>query len=386
MKLKLGLVVNPLAGIGGAVALKGSDGAKVVAEARRRGAKGQAPERATRALSALQEMRLDIVTWPGAMGEDSVRAAGLDYRLASASSKQAASADTTPNDTHNAVAALQQEGIDLLVFAGGDGTARDILDSLTGRLPVLGIPAGCKRHSGVYANNPEDAGALLRQIASGGLVDLVTAEVRDIDENAFREGVVKARYYGELSVPRSDGLLQCVKCGGQPAEDTSVYDIAACMAERIEDDENSDYLMGSGGTVAEVMQELGLENTLLGVDLLRDGACVASDLTASDILRETGDRPLHAVITVIGGQGHVFGRGNQQLSPDVIRRIGRDNLHIIATRNKLEGLQGRPLQVDTGDAQLDRELSGWIAITTGYEEEVMYPLGNHNEGQSREYS
>jgi predicted polyphosphate/ATP-dependent NAD kinase len=370
MKLKLGVVVNPLAGLGGAVALKGSDGAEVVAEARRRGAMPMAVERAARALGALAGLPVEVHAWGGAMGEDSVRMAGLTCIVAGHAES---AATTNAEDTRRATYALLQGGIDLLVFAGGDGTARDVLAVHTGTCPVLGIPAGCKMHSGVYANNPEDAGRLLRTLVDGGLVELVEAEVRDIDEVAFREGKVYSRYHGTLKVPRSNGLLQQVKTGGRRDDGVILAEMAAFMIEQMKED--ADYLMGSGSTVAEVMRELGLPNTLLGVDLVRDGECIGQDLSAADILRLTGDRPLHAVLTVIGGQGHLFGRGNQQFSPEVIRRISRDHLHILATRGKLTSLGGRPLQLDTGDAQLDQTLSGWVPVVTGYDETVLYRLG-----------
>lgn len=371
-KLKLGLIVNPLAGLGGSVALKGSDGDAVVAEALHRGAMPHAMERTARALTAVAGHAVELFCWGGAMGADSATMAGLKPHIL-----QASPALTSAAETRQAAQSLLDAGIDLLVFSGGDGTARDILAVLGHACPVLGIPAGCKMHSAVYANNPEDAGLLLAKLVGGGLVDLVEAEVRDIDEVAFRQGRVRARHYGSLMVPRSDGLLQQVKSGGRPDDKVTLVDMAAFVVDRLDDD--VDYLMGSGSTVAEVMQQLNLPNTLLGVDLVRNGECVAQDLTASDILRLTGERPLHAVLTVIGGQGHLFGRGNQQFTPAVIRRIGRDNLHILATRGKLRSLQGRPLRLDSGDADLDQQLSGWISVLCGYDERVLYRLGRgHN--------
>lgn len=369
-KLKLGLIVNPWAGVGGDVALKGSDGPGTVAEALRRGAIPQAQERATRALAFLRDTPVTLFTWADAMGAASVHAAGLEAQVLGS-----ASVSSSADDTRAAVKALVAAGIDLLIFAGGDGTARDILAELGQRLPVLGIPAGVKMHSGVYANNPEDAGRLLEQLAGGGLVELIEAEVRDIDEVAFRAGTVKARRYGSLLVPRSSGLLQQVKSGGHNNEGVAMADMAAYVAEEIRHDTASDWLLGSGTTVAAVMEALGLSNTLLGVDLLRNGEVLKADVSAVDILQLTEGRPLKAVLTVMGGQGHLFGRGNQQFSPAVIRRVGRPNFFILASRQKMASLGGRPLQLDTGDAELDRELSGHVQVLTGYNERVMYALG-----------
>lgn len=374
--LKLGLIVNPWAGVGGDVALKGSDGADTVAEALRRGAVPRSAERAARALGLLQGLPVSLLTWGGDMGESSARAAGFAPRVLGKTS-----GPSTAEDTRAAVAALLDAGIDLLVFAGGDGTARDILAVLGHKLPVLGIPAGVKMHSAVYANNPEDAGQLLRRLAEGGLVELVEAEVRDIDETAFRQGVVRARHYGSLLVPRSDGLLQQVKSGGHNTEALALADLAAFVAEQVRVDAESDWLMGSGTTVAAVMEELGLPNTLLGVDLVRAGAVVQADVGAADILALTGTRPLRAVVTLIGGQGHLFGRGNQQFSPAVIRRVGRDNFLVLASRQKLASLDGRPLQLDTGDVALDRQLAGWLPVITGYDQRVIYAVGHAGAGE-----
>ena len=364
--LCLGVLVNPYAGLGGSVALKGSDGEATREEALRRGAEPQAPARMSRALKALSAARnLTVLTWAGEMGEASCREAGLPCQVIGESAMPSG-----PQDPRRAAEALKNAGAELILFAGGDGTARDLVDAVGQGTPVLGVPAGCKMHSAVYAINPEAAGSLLTELASGELVGLQLAEVRDIDEEAFREGVVRARHYGELQVPAEARYLQQVKCGGREVEDLVVTEVAAWMADNLEDD--TYYLMGSGSTVALVMEQLGLENTLLGVDLVYNHEVVGRDLGARALLEEIGDAPARAVITVIGGQGHLFGRGNQQFSPALIRRLGKDNIQILATRTKLKTLAGRPLVVDTGDAELDRELCGLWPVTTGYEDQVLY--------------
>jgi predicted polyphosphate/ATP-dependent NAD kinase len=365
--LKMGLIVNPLAGIGGPTGLKGSDGADTVAEAVRRGAVPQAGERAARALAALAGEPVTIYCWQGAMGENSARAAGLPVRVVGAGA-----ATSTAADTRAAAAAMLQAGVDLLVFAGGDGTARDICDVVGTQLPVLGIPAGCKMHSAVYAVNPEAAGRLLQALVSGGSVNVTEVEVRDIDEEAFRRGIVRARHYGVMQVPQDGRFIQQIKCGGQENEALARVELAAWLVEQLEDDVF--WLMGSGSTVAEVMAQLGLPNTLLGVDVIRNGKLVAADVSAMQILELIGDAPAKALITVIGGQGHLFGRGNQQLSPVVIRRLGRENIVVAATRSKLAALNGRPLLVDSGDAELDRQLCGLIPVVTGYDDVLLVRL------------
>ncbi len=364
--LVIGVLVNPYAGIGGSVALKGSDGEATRDEALRRGATQQAPERMSRALSSLAGLsNVTLLTWGGLMGEQSCRDAGLAFEVVGESSMPSGS-----SDTRQAAKDLKAAGAELLLFAGGDGTARDLVDAVGQSLPVLGVPAGCKMHSAVYAVNPEAAASLLRELAEGSLVALQQADVRDIDEEAFRQGVVKARHYGELQVPAEARYLQQVKCGGREVEDLVVTEVAAWVADSMEAD--TWYLMGSGSTVAVVMEQLGLDNTLLGVDAVYNGELVASDLGAEALLALIGDQPAKAVITVIGGQGHLFGRGNQQFSPSLIRRLGKENIQILATRTKLNTLDGRPLLVDSGDAELDRELCGLWPVTTGYEDQILY--------------
>lgn len=195
----------------------------------------------------------------------------------------------------------------------------------------------------------------------------------DIDEVAFRQGTVRAKRFGELLVPAEPRYVQAVKMGGKEVDELVLADIAADVIQQMEDEL---YIMGSGSTVAFVMEELGLENTLLGVDLIQDKALVASDLTAKQLLELTQDKPAKLIITLIGGQGHILGRGNQQLSPELIRRLGKDNIIILATKTKLKALEGRPLIVDSGDPQLDRELCGYYKVTTGYHDYVMYQVAN----------
>ena len=375
--MKIGLLVNPLAGLGGAVALKGSDGAATVSEALARGARPQAVQRATRALAGLAGLPSPprILTWAGEMGETSARQAGLQVEILGAGA-----APSCAEDTRLAARTLHDAGIDLLVFAGGDGTARDIVDALGESVPVLGIPAGCKMHSGVYAVNPEAAGELLLAVLSGELVNLDEGEVRDIDEEAFRRGEVRARYYGSLPVPAENRFLQQVKSGGREVDALAVNEVVAGTLAVIEEaDPETTWFMGSGSTVAQLMEALGLPNTLLGVDVVRDGELLEADVGADRLLDYCGQGSCRAVLTVIGGQGHLFGRGNQQFSPAVIRALGKENLLLLATRGKLKALQGRPLLVDTGDPALDRQLTGLIPVITGYEDQVLYRVGLTSE-------
>lgn len=369
MSFRLGLIINPLAGLGGSVALKGSDGAEVARRALALGAVPRAAERTRQALQPLQGLPIEVLTWDGPMGADLAREMGFVTRVLG----QPASRPSTADDTCRAAEALAEAGVDLLLFAGGDGTARNLCETLGERVPVLGVPAGVKIHSGVYALTPTAAGQLVALLVRGELVSIADQEVRDLDEDAFRAGRVQARFYGEMRVPAEHRYLQHVKNASNREEEALVLDeIAADFIEQMEPDVL--YLMGSGSTVAAIMAELGLDNTLLGVDAVLNGELIAADCTAQQLLELSEGRKVRIVITLIGGQGHLIGRGNQQLSAELLRRIGRDSLHVVATRTKLKALDGRPLIIDSGDPQLDAAWSGLIEVHTGYRDAVLYSI------------
>ncbi|OBP14574.1 ATP-NAD kinase [Rheinheimera sp. SA_1] len=366
---RLGLIINPWAGIGGSVALKGSDG--VAAEALALGAVPLAQQRARTALTELlpYQSQVHILTVAGLMGEDLARELGFTVTVV----YQGVSEPSTAADTEAAATCLSKAGIDLLLFAGGDGTARNICAVVDAHTTVLGIPAGCKIHSGVYAITPSAAGKVVAQMIKGELVTVQDAQVMDIDEAAFRQGTVRAKRFGEMQIPTELRYVQSVKSSGKESEELVLDDLAAFVAAQMEPDVR--YVMGSGSTIAAVMAELGLPNTLLGVDVVENGELIASDVTASQLQTFIKPDATKLLITLIGGQGHIFGRGNQQLSPSVIRTIGRDNIQLVATKTKLQQLNGRPLISDSGDAALDHELQGMMKVLCGYNDYVMYRLG-----------
>ncbi|MBH0034428.1 ATP-NAD kinase family protein [Pseudoalteromonas sp. NZS71_1] len=373
MAFKLGLIVNPVAGLGGTVALKGSDGAHTAAKAIELGAEPKANSRTKAALEVLlpYKERLTIYTVNGDMGEQTAKALGFNVEVVYNSE-----VITTPDDTEQAAKVLKDFGVDLVLFAGGDGTARNICHAIEDTIPVLGIPAGCKIHSGVYAITPKAAGRVVEMLVKGELVTLADADVMDIDEDAFRQGTVKAKRYGEMQTPSEVRYMQAVKNGGKETDELVLADIAAHVVSQM--DEDTFYIMGSGSTVEAIMEEMGLENTLLGVDLIKDQTLVAQDLTAKQLLELTHEQSTKLVITLIGGQGHIFGRGNQQLSPALIRAIGKENIIVVATKTKLQALNSRPLICDTGDGELDDELTGYIKVTTGFNDHIMYAVGHQN--------
>ncbi len=373
---KLGLIVNPIAGLGGPAGLKGSDGVDTQILARQKGIVGRAPLRAQRALELISPMKsqLELYCLPGEMGADEARAAGFSPKIIDTHSLSPAK--TSAADTERAALALVELGVDLILFAGGDGTARNIYDAIGTRQAVLGIPAGVKMHSGVYATSPEAAGEVVKLLLSRELVNIAAREVRDIDENAFRMGLVKARYYGELMVPEVGQFVQSVKNGGREIESLVLDDIAAEIIENMEPEIL--YIIAPGSTTAAVMEQLKLVNTLLGVDVVLDNTLLAGDVDAPELQALVDGHPGQVVIvmTAIGGQGHIIGRGNQQISPAVIRRAGIENLQIIASKSKILALEGRPLLVDSNDPELDRELCGYHRVITGYRDMIMYPISN----------
>lgn len=374
--LHIGLLVNPLAGLGGSLAMKGSDGEQLRALAAQilpeRG--GRAVERAVRALRILAKSSAPVkfTCWAGNMGEVALQQAGFDPRVIG----RANTALTSANDTRLAAKQFLAGGVDIILFAGGDGTARDVLDAIGTRCPALGIPAGVKMQSGVFAVSPEAAGELLRQLAEGGLVGVKAQQVRDIDEDAARRDIVRSRFYGELMVPSEGRYLQHTKIGGREDPELAAADIAAWQVETMQTGHT--YLIGPGSTTAAIMAELGLPNTLLGVDVVRDGGLVVADADEQRLLHAMADAPgpVSIVVTAIGGQGHLFGRGNQQFSPTVIRAVGLENIIVVAAKAKIAGLEGRPLLVDTNDTALDLELCGLRTICTGYDDHVLYRVSN----------
>lgn len=368
---KLGVIVNPIAGMGGRVGLKGTDGIETLAKARQLGAKPESHRRAVEALKVVSRLKphIEILTYPAEMGEDECRAAGFDPVVIGAIQ----SGRTTAKDTQKAAEEMAEAGVALLLFAGGDGTARNVCDAVKEGIPVLGVPSGVKIHSAVYAVTPRSAGEVALWFLEERLRNTRSAEVMDIDENAFRAGTVSAKLYGYLRVPDERTRVQNIKSGAIVPEQQALEGIAEDVIADMAND--SYYIIGPGTTTRVIMDRLGLKNTLLGVDVLRNKQLFENDVSESRLEDIIKGGKAKIIVTVIGGQGHIFGRGNQQLSARIIQKIGKANIIVIATKEKLISLAGRPLLVDTGDEELDRELGGYIRVTTGYREYVMQRVG-----------
>ncbi|WP_341305331.1 ATP-NAD kinase family protein [Pseudomonas sp. TMP25] len=365
----IGLIINPVAGLGGPAGFKGSDG--MAAQALALGVEAKAARRTQTALEVLLGLRerLHFVTFPGAMGADLLTEMGFAHRVVGALS----AGESCAADTRKAVELLQDAGVALILFAGGDGTARDVCAAVRDGQPVLGIPAGVKIQSGVYAISPRAAGELTARLLEGGLVRLSSGEVRDIDEQALREGRVTARWYGELTVPQEGGYVQQVKQGGVESEELVLGDLADWLQESWDADVR--YVFGPGSTLHGLAQNLGLQTTLLGVDVVENGHLLAGDVTEAQLFELVDGHASRLLVTAIGGQGHIIGRGNQQISPRVLRAIGLEHLRVVATKRKLATLEGRPLLVDSGDVTLDDAFPDAVRVWAGYKEELLYPLG-----------
>lgn len=372
---RIGFLVNPIAGLGGRVGLKGTDG--VEEEALRRGATPVAPGRAREALRAFVPMRTsqDVhwLTCDPPMGADVLRDIGVGEDRIEVLHEPPER--TSPEDTKRAARAFADGHADLILFCGGDGTARDLLDAIDARVPVLGIPAGVKMHSAVFAVNPEAAAQILDRFVAGAL-PTGQAEVLDLDEERYRRGEWNVRLYGMARTPQEPNLVQTGKMMVQEVADEALLEeMAAYLGELMEESPESVFLFGPGGTTAALRDHLGLPSTLLGIDAVVNRKRVAADLDETGIRRVLENHPkAKLVLSPIGAQGFILGRGNLQLSPDVLHRIGVENVLVVATPSKLRATPR--LRVDTGEPALDRAFAEkeYLRVVIGYRTLKLHPI------------
>ena len=366
----LGFIVNPVAGLGGRVGLKGSDGLVIQQRARELGAVPEAPDRATEALRMLKKSASDLeklVTYPGEMGENVAVRCGFSSIIIG----DIRHGKTMAEDTQRAAQEMLALGADLIMFAGGDGTARNVCDAVGVNVPAIGIPAGVKIHSAVFGVNPASTGKLAAQFLRDEIHTLRNAEVMDIDEAAYRQGIVSPRLFGYLQIPYQRRLVQTRKSPNPVSEQAVLNAIALDVIDNMDKDY---YIVGPGTTTRPILTNLGLSKTLIGVDVVCGRKLVIADANETSLLELLENHAAKVVVTPIGGQGYIFGRGNQQISPKVLSRIGFDNIIVISAPEKILSLSGRPLLVDTGDYEIDRALSRHIKIVTGYGERIVYPV------------
>ena len=362
---KIGLLVNPVAGMGGSVGLKGTDG-KMYSVAIELGARPVTQERARVFLSHIQHKNgLSLLVAPGNMGENITKEANVSFSVVSSLSSEITSA----GDTKKIAREMINKNIDLLVFVGGDGTARDIYDAVGLEKPVIGVPSGVKMFGSVFAVNAIAAAEIVDAFVEGN-VSIVEKDVLDINEEAYRENRLDIKLYGYLKVPEAMGLVQSGKEPTRPTK--SSQENHAAIARYIVEGMDGDtlYLLGAGTTTSAIADELGVKKTLLGVDAIYNNKLVGENLNEKGILDLLRDFPkAKIIISPIGGNAFIFGRGNQEFSPKVLKLVGKENIIVVATRDKISKV--RCLRVDTNDIEVDRRLKGYIKVVTYYNEEVI---------------
>ncbi|NVM18696.1 MAG: ATP-NAD kinase family protein [Candidatus Lokiarchaeota archaeon] len=361
---KIGLIANPIAGMGGSVGLKGTDG-DIYKDAIERGATPITPKRVEYFLNNIKNVeKVFLIVAPGKMGEVYVQNKGFKFKVIGEIDE-----NTTAEDTKRIASLMVENPIDLLVFCGGDGTARDIFDAIKLKVPVVAIPSGVKMFSSVFALNPKAAAQIVDKFIEE-TTDTQEKEILDIDEDAFRDNRLVSKLYGYLVVPKIQNLIQNAKSSskvGRTIEENK-HEIAQQIIETMK--EGTLYLLGPGTTVKSITDQLNLAKSLLGVDAIYNKSSIGEDLNESSII-ELLDKYQNAkiIVTPIGGQGFVFGRGNKQFTPKVLKRIGKNNIIIIGTEEKMKSL--KCLRVDTGDDEADKMLEGFSKIIIGYKEELV---------------
>jgi len=353
---RIGFLINPVAGMGGAVGLKGTDGN--VNEALRRGAIPQAQNRAEVTLTRLaQESGLHFISCSGAMGEETLDASGVQNYQVLYHYNGKSSAD----DTRQAAQSFKKAGVDLILFCGGDGTARDIFDAVGQDIPILGIPAGVKMYSAVFAIDPATAAGLVLQYDVKSLRD---SEVMDVDEDAYRHNELKTRLYGIARTPTVAGKVQLSKHVFEEGDEERAKREIACFVREIMIHDVL-YIFGAGTTTESIAREIGVNKTLLGVDAVVNGKSVAMDLDEKTLweLLEKGQEA-KIILSPIGAQGFILGRGNQQISARIVRKVGIGNIIVVATPHKLR--ETPVLYVDSGDSLLDEEFGETMLVVSGY--------------------
>jgi len=365
--MRMGFIVNPIAGMGGRVGLKGTDG--VLEEAIAKGAKPIASKRAVEFLQKLKEnlaeVAVEVLTCPGIMGEKEAKAAGFPVYVL----PMKVGEKTCAEDTKTAVRLLVKAEVDLIVFVGGDGTAKDVFDALQGfgGVPVLGVPSGVKMYSGVFAVNPLDAVNVVLAFA-GNQAEIVEFEIMDADEKAIRSDAFVVKLHGFLKCPFVPMRIQGSKQLSPETVDEKENQTAAARYIIEEMQLDATYIFGPGTTVKRVAELLGVEKTVLGVDIYKKGIVIL-DVDERRILEEVEDwKNTWVILSPIGHQGILLGRGNQQISPEIVKRVGKQRIIVVATKGKLQSIEGNVLRVDTGDVEVDNMLRGYIKVVTDYRE------------------
>jgi len=378
--VRVGILANPDAGLGGRLGLKGSDGQAELA--RSKGAEdrsGPRLESMLRHFSRIHRGESSQIEWITSSGRMGTEWIPVDLEIGTTSEVHQSPGKTSASDTQDAVARLLEAGIDLLVYSGGDGTTRDIVASLSGsetpELPVIGVPSGVKMHSGCFASSPKAAAEVLSAWIHGDLL-VSSTEVLDLDEDLYRKGKWVVRLYAEAFSPNSPRWMQGSKELIQTeSEDEIIIGLSDHIGESIVEDGRL-VIWGSGGTLREIGGNIGFELTTLGIDATIGSEQVGTDLAESGLIEilDSHEGPVTLLLSPMGGQGFLIGRGNLQLSPTVLSSIGIDNIIGVVTPAKL--LTVRSLRIETGDDSLDQEFSAkrYMKVLQGYRTTRILPV------------
>ena len=352
MDSKIGFLVNPISGMGGRVGLKGTDG--VLEEAVKLGAKPVASKKAEETLREYlnEYSKNDNVQWftcSGEMGDEELKKAGVTKVEVVYSSL---GKDTSSEDTKKACKTFLEKNVDLIIFCGGDGTARDVFEIVDKKTPILGIPSGVKMHSGVFGINTRAVAKMLHEFVNRRLT-IGDAEIMDLDEDRYRKGEWNIQLFGIAKGIVEPTYVQVGKsCYESVSDDETKDELTEHIVDEIERYSDFLFLFGSGGTIDYIAHKMNLENTLLGIDAIYNKKLIGKDLNEEGILRLLDKySKAKVILSPIGAQGFILGRGNLQLSPHVIRKIGFDNIIVISTPSKL--VSTPIIRVDTGDKELD---------------------------------
>ena len=359
---KLGLVINPIAGMGGKTGLKGSDGSNTLKKALSLGAKKESAIRAEQALLPLKFMinKFSLITCSAEMGENSCKKIGLTTDYIIDINKKI----TTGIDTIKAVKIMARKQVSLILFAGGDGTACDIFYALQDKIPILGIPAGVKMHSSVFGTSPNAVGSLVSRIISNhsDTFPTSTAEIMDLDEDMRRYDQIRTKLIGYATIPSDKFLVQNPKSYVQLNDEDSINGISEYLENKL--DKEATYIVGPGRTTQNFLNRIGVFGTLLGVDVLKDRKLIGRDVNSRELDILTRNGLLYIISGIIGGQGFLFGRGNQQITAEIIQRVKKEDILIIASTKKIYELPRQCILIDTGDQKLDNELAGYVKVQT----------------------
>lgn len=378
MMIKIGIIINPIAGMGGKVGLKGTDGSLVLEEAIKRGATPISPGKSIQFFNSLKLCpslnQIRFYVPPGDMGENSIKVSGIQYTLVDYKLDN----QTSANDTTNIAKIMITIPVDVILFFGGDGTARDVYRGVKSEVPILGIPSGVKIHSGIFTKTIYAGTDLICELSLLESIECVSREIIDLDEISFRKDKIVTKIYGIASVPFSQGNLQVSKSiSNSGSESDNIDGIMNTYKEQIRSDVI--YILGSGSTLKVFSKIFGIEKnkTVLGIDIVKNNQIIKKDANEEEILNiinKNEKNSMKLILTPIGGQGFLLGRGNLQLSPKVVRKVGLNNIDIISTRNKLNSLARSVLYVDTGDNDLDESFKKFWKVLIDYNEYKMIKI------------